>query len=73
MTTARAHCRRGAPRVAWRPGRGPTTLLGRYVFQLANEPGAARFVQAAIARVGQCVALAVDEVAQVMFEAVLPC
>jgi len=35
--------------------------------------GSARFAQAAIARVGQAIALAVGEVAQALFEAVLPC
>jgi hypothetical protein len=34
--------------------------------------GSARFAQAAIARVGQAVALAVSAVAQALFEAVLP-
>jgi hypothetical protein len=35
--------------------------------------GSARFAQAAIARVGQAIALAVGEVVQALFEAVLPC
>ena len=35
--------------------------------------GSARFAHAAIARVGQSIALAVGEVAQALFEAVLPC
>jgi hypothetical protein len=35
--------------------------------------GSARFSQAALARVGQAIALAVDELVQVLFEAVLPC
>jgi hypothetical protein len=34
--------------------------------------GSARFSQAAVARVGQAVALAVDELVQALFEAVLP-
>jgi hypothetical protein len=34
--------------------------------------GSARFAQAAIARVGQSIALAVSEVGQALFEAVLP-
>ena len=34
--------------------------------------GSARFSQAALARVGQAIALAVDEVVQALFEAVLP-
>ena len=38
-----------------------------------GTPGSARFTQAAIARVGQAIALAVGEVAQALFEAVLPC
>jgi hypothetical protein len=33
----------------------------------------ARFTQAAIARVGQAIVLAVGDVAQALFEAVLPC
>jgi hypothetical protein len=33
----------------------------------------ARFTQAAIARVGQSIALAVGEVVRALFEAVLPC
>jgi hypothetical protein len=37
-----------------------------------GHPGSARFAQAAIARIGQAIALAVDEVAQALFEAVLP-
>jgi hypothetical protein len=38
-----------------------------------GTPGSARFSQAAVARVGQAIALAVDEVVQALFEAVLPC
>jgi hypothetical protein len=38
-----------------------------------GTPGSARFTQAAIARVGQAIALAVDELLQALFEAVLPC
>jgi hypothetical protein len=38
-----------------------------------GTPGSARFAQAAIARVGQAVALAAGEVVQALFEAVLPC
>ena len=34
--------------------------------------GSARFSHAALARVGQAIALAVGEVAQALFEAVLP-
>lgn len=37
-----------------------------------GTPGSARFAQAAIARVGQAIVLAVGEVAQALFEAVLP-
>jgi hypothetical protein len=37
-----------------------------------GTPGNARFAQAAIARVGQAIALAVGDVAQALFEAVLP-
>jgi hypothetical protein len=39
----------------------------------AGTAGSARFAQAAIARVGHAVALAVGEVVQALFEAVLPC
>jgi hypothetical protein len=39
----------------------------------ASTPGSARFAQAAIARVGQAVSLAVGEVVQALFEAVLQC
>jgi len=35
--------------------------------------GSARFAQAAIARVGQSISLAVGEVVQALFESVLPC
>ena len=35
--------------------------------------GSARFAQAAIARVGQTIALAVGDIVQALFEAVLPC
>lgn len=38
-----------------------------------GTPGSARFAQAALARCGQAIALAVGEVVQVLFEAVLPC
>ena len=38
----------------------------------AGAPGSARFAQAAISRVGQAIALAVGEVVQALFEAVLP-
>ena len=38
-----------------------------------GTPGSARFAQAALARVGQAIALAVGEVAQALFEAVLSC
>jgi hypothetical protein len=38
-----------------------------------GTPGSARFAQAAIARVGQAIALAFGEVVQALFEAVLPC
>jgi hypothetical protein len=38
-----------------------------------GTPGSARFAQAALARVGQSIALAVGEIAQALFEAVLPC
>jgi hypothetical protein len=38
-----------------------------------GTPGSARFAQAAIARVGQAIALAIGEVVQALFEAVLPC
>lgn len=38
-----------------------------------STPAIARFSQAAIARVGQANALAVGEVVQALFEAVLPC
>jgi hypothetical protein len=38
-----------------------------------GAPSSARFAQAAIARVGQTIALAVGEVVQALFEAVLPC
>lgn len=37
-----------------------------------DTPGSARFAQAAIARVGQAIALAVGDVVQALFEAVLP-
>jgi hypothetical protein len=37
-----------------------------------GTPGSARFSQAALARVGQAIALAVDELVQALFEAVLP-
>ncbi len=37
-----------------------------------GTPGSARFAQAALSRVGQSIALAVGEVAQALFEAVLP-
>lgn len=37
-----------------------------------GTPGSARFAQAALARVGQAIALAVDEIAQALFQAVLP-
>lgn len=36
-----------------------------------GTPGSARFAEAAIARVGQALALAVGEVTQALFEAVL--
>jgi hypothetical protein len=39
----------------------------------AGAAGSARFAQAALARYGQAIALAVGEVVQVLFEAVLPC
>jgi hypothetical protein len=35
--------------------------------------GSARFAQAAIAHVGQAIAIAVGELVQALFEAVLPC
>jgi hypothetical protein len=38
-----------------------------------STPASARFSQAAIARVGHAIALAVGEVVQALFEAVLPC
>jgi hypothetical protein len=38
----------------------------------AGTAGSARFAQAALARVGQAIALAVGEVVQALFEAVLP-
>jgi hypothetical protein len=38
----------------------------------AGTPGSARFAQAALARVGQAIALAFGEVVQALFEAVLP-
>jgi hypothetical protein len=38
-----------------------------------GTPGSAWFSQAALARVGQAIALAVGEVIQALFEAVLPC
>jgi hypothetical protein len=38
-----------------------------------GTPGSTLFSQAAISRVGQAVALAVGEVVQTLFEAVLPC
>jgi hypothetical protein len=38
-----------------------------------GTPGSARFSQAALARVGQSIALAVDELVQALVEAVLPC
>ena len=37
-----------------------------------GTPGSTLFAQAAIARVGQAIALAVGEVLQALFEAVLP-
>jgi len=40
--------------------------------QDVGAPGSALFAQAAIARVGQSIALAVGEVARALFEAVLP-
>ena len=59
-----------------RPGRVKVWLLPLgHVGAVADvsTPGSARFAQAAIARVGQAIALAVGEVVQALFEAVLPC
>jgi hypothetical protein len=60
LSSGRARC----GRCGW----GMTARMGD-----VGSAGSARFGYAAIARVGQAIALAVDEVVQALFEAVLAC
>ena len=79
QAAAFAHVR-GSPRcrgyTTWSSGRAGCGSCGWGMSARIAEvgtTGSARFGQAAIARVGQAIALAVDELVQALFEAVLPC
>jgi hypothetical protein len=60
----------------WNSGRAACGLCGWEMSARMGEvgmPGSAWFAQAALARYGQVIALAVGAVVQALFEAVMPC